>query len=89
MMAKPQRLPGLRVKEVEEELLIFKPETGEAFLLNPTASAIFELCDGERSVSSIAEAILNLVTADPETVQADVIKALEEMHQKGLIRFVE
>lgn len=88
-MAKPKRLPGLRVKEVEEEILIFKPETGEAFLLNPTASAIFELCDGERTVSSIISTILSLVEADPEKVQADVMKALEEMEQKGLIGFVE
>lgn len=73
------------LREVEEELLLYDPRTGEASLLNGTAAAIFELCDGLTPVSGMVEEILGVLSADPETVRADVQRIVGELARMGLI----
>jgi PqqD family protein of HPr-rel-A system len=85
MIARPRRRGDLLLREIEEELLLFDPRTGEASLLNGTAAAIFELCDGLTPLAAMAEEILEVLSADPETVQADVQRIVEELARMGLI----
>lgn len=85
MIARPKRRGDLLLREVEEELLLFDPRTGEASLLNGTAAAIFDLCDGLTPLAAMAEEILGVLSADPETVRADVQRIVEELTGMGLI----
>src|SRR3972149_98176 len=85
MIARPKRRGDLLLREVEEELLLFDPRTGEASLLNGTAAAIFDLCDGLTPLAALAEEVLGVLSADPETGRADVQRIIEELTGMGLI----
>jgi len=85
MSGYPRRRADLFRRDVEEELLLYDPRTGEVFLLNGTAAAIFELCDGSRSPQAIADEILTVLPADPDQVLADVHRILEEFTKGGLL----
>lgn len=82
----PQLDPAVLRRDVEDELLLYSPASGETLLLNATAAAIAELCDGKRSASDIAAIVLECITgAAPDAVQADVNKTLESLRDKGML----
>ena len=85
MIARPKRRGDPFLREGAEGLRLFDPRTGEASLLNGTAAAIFDLCDGLTPLAAMAEAILGVLPADPETVRADVQRIIEELTGMGLI----
>lgn len=87
MSRKPKLRSDLLTREVEDEFLVYEPEGGEVYLMNPMAAAILELCDGSRDAAAIAAEILDVLEADPQTVQADVERALEELSEKKLLEW--
>jgi PqqD family protein of HPr-rel-A system len=73
-------------REVEDELLLYDPRSGETLLLNASAAVIADLCDGERDPEAIARAILDAVPdADAAIVRADVHKTIDELRAKGML----
>ena len=89
MSRKPKLRSDLLTREVEDEFLVYEPEGGEVYLMNPMAAAILELCDGSRDAAAIAAEILDVIEADPHTVQADVERTLEELSAKKLLEWEE
>ncbi|MBF6569174.1 MAG: pyrroloquinoline quinone biosynthesis peptide chaperone PqqD [Candidatus Binataceae bacterium] len=66
-----------------QDLLLF-PEA--ALVLNATAAAIVRLCDGERSVSAIADAVAEQFSArDPAAIAADVDEFIRQLGARGLL----
>jgi PqqD family protein of HPr-rel-A system len=82
---RPKLRTDLIVREVDDELLIYDPRTGETVLLNGTAAAIAELCDGTGGPAAIVADILGMVEADPAVVQADVERVIRELDERGLM----
>ena len=54
--------------------------------LNPTALALWELCDGRTDVAEMVEAICLLFEVEPTRARADVESALADMVAVGVIR---
>lgn len=50
----PRRREGLSERPLPDELVLYDPETDKAYLLNRSAAAIWDLCDGERSLPELA-----------------------------------
>lgn len=82
-MTRPRLVTGARLRydEVREEHLLLVPEG--AVRLNPTAVAVLELCDGERSVDDIV-GVLNERYAGADVGQ-DVRGLVDAMGQRGLL----
>lgn len=57
--------------------------------LNPTATVIWSLCDGQCQGHQLVDALLSRYPEEPETVTADLYQALMDLETLGLIRFVE
>lgn len=57
--------------------------------LNATAYAIWELCDGETTVTEMVEASQELFDAPGEVIAADVRAILDELDRAGLIDWAE
>jgi PqqD family protein of HPr-rel-A system len=84
------QLPNIREdvlsREVEDELLLYDPKSGETLLLNASAAVIADLCDGEHDADAIAQSILEaLPDADGDLVRADVKKTIDELRDKGML----
>jgi pyrroloquinoline quinone biosynthesis protein D len=82
-MTRPRLVTGARLRydDVREEHLLLVPEG--AVRLNPTAAAVLELCDGERSL----EEIVGVLSAryDDAEIGDDVRGLLDAMGQRGLV----
>ena len=71
----------LRYDEVREEHLLLIPEG--AVKLNETAAQVLELCDGDRSVDDIAQALSERY--DGADVADDVRALIDGMAARGLV----
>lgn len=59
---------------------------GASVALNPTALALWELCDGQTAVDEMVAAVTELFGLAPERARADVVTALADMVAVGVIR---
>ena len=82
-MSRPRLVTGARLQydEVREEHLLLVPEG--AVRLNPTAVAVLELCDGERSVDDIIGVLV--ARYDGADVGDDVRELIDAMAQRGVL----
>ncbi len=70
--ARPQARPGVEAHGVLEEMVLYDPERDMAFSLNLSARAVWELCDGERTVTAIVEELSAALDDPPPRLAADV-----------------
>ena len=80
---RPKLATGVRLHwdKVRERHVLLYPEG--ALALNPTAVAVLELCDGERTLDDVS-AILS-ERYDGADVSADVAELLAAIEAKGLV----
>ena len=82
-MTRPRLVTGARLRydEVREEHLLLIPEG--AVRLNATAAEVLGLCDGERSLDDIADALS--ARYEGADVRDDVLELVDAMAQRGLV----
>ena len=82
-MTRPRLASGARLRydEIREEHLLLVPEG--VVRLNPTAAAVLELCDGERSLDDIVGTLA--ARYEGADVRDDVRGLVDAMAQKGLV----
>jgi pyrroloquinoline quinone biosynthesis protein D len=82
-MTRPRLVTGARLQydDVREEHVLLVPEG--VVRLNPTAAAVLELCDGERSVEEIVGA-LSARYEGPD-LSADVQGLVDGLTRRGLV----
>jgi PqqD family protein of HPr-rel-A system len=73
------------VQREEDRTAVFNPETGMLHALNPSALAIWELCDGQTTPEEMADAISEITGLDPVASLGDVEKTLDDLEAAGLV----
>ena len=73
------------VRRGSDDAAVFNPDTGTLHLLNASALAIWELCNGSTTCREMAEAIAEFTNLDIAAASADVALGLEELAERGLI----
>jgi hypothetical protein len=86
-VACPNRIADLRVYPLGDEALVYVPAPATAFVLNRSALAIFELCDGRRTVVEIGREFAQTLGCAPDTLLPDVDHGVSELQQMGLISY--
>ena len=84
---KPSQKTGYSLELIDDELLLFHPGQTTIIYCNQTASLVWQLCDGNRTIQEI---ITLLQTAFPEakaSIASDVEAALQDFVQHGAIEF--
>lgn len=77
---------GYFVEEIDGEWLLFRPESQKAIYLDEVASVIWQLCDGSRSASRIAEEIAVHYSGQEEEIRRDVKSTVDSLvEQEALI----
>jgi hypothetical protein len=74
----PTKSASLEVRKVGDEVLVHDPAQAKVHVLNATAGAILELCDGTRTPSEIARSIADATGADVALVTSDLETILAE-----------
>jgi pyrroloquinoline quinone biosynthesis protein D len=82
-MTRPRLATGARLQydDVREEHLLLVPEG--AVRLNATAAQVLELCDGERSIDDIVQALA--ARYDGADVGDDVRELVDGLASRGLV----
>lgn len=82
---KPRVRHGLVSRQVDEELILYDAASDRVLLLNPSAAAVLDLCDGSRSVESIANEIASRYGVERGRARSSVDSALDEFHANGIL----
>lgn len=79
-----RRIEGLVRNEIEDGYFVSDVARGKVHFLNPTAAAVFELCDGAHDAEAIASALATAFgLASPP--KSDVEVCLASLRSEGLI----
>jgi hypothetical protein len=83
----PHRADLLEVNEADDGLVVYDPTHDQVHHLNPSASMIFDLCDGTRDAEAIAQILAEAYELDTPPLE-DSLAGLEELANRNLIRYV-
>jgi hypothetical protein len=81
----PTKSENLEIRKAGDEVLVHDPAHGKVHVLNATAGAILELCDGTRTPGEIAKSIADATGADVALVARDVDGILREFSSLHLL----
>ena len=81
----PRRADGIIVRRERDDLAVLTRPTGPAYEVNDTALALWELCDGSTRVEEMVDAASELFAAPRQSLERDVLLALDELASDGLI----
>jgi pyrroloquinoline quinone biosynthesis protein D len=81
----PKQAFGFFVEEMEGENLLYRLGGHKAIHLNDTATVIWKLCDGSRSVQGIIDLLKNEYPGAEAAVAADVREAIEMLVGEGAL----
>lgn len=82
---RPLQNPDVWLRQTRDENAIYDPASGSVHLLNETALAIWNLCDGETTVEEMVTAICDLCNMHEDIVVEDVDRILTEFGAAGLL----
>jgi hypothetical protein len=83
--ARFQRRPDLLCRIIEGEVVILNREAGVLHRLNPTASRVWEYCDGTLGVDDIVTQFASAYDVDLLTCRKDVIETVLQLEALNLV----
>lgn len=72
-------------RSVDGTLMCIAPDVAPV-VLNDTAMALWELCDGTTSIHEMVEAVCELFAIPADQATLDVDRALDQMRSAGLLQ---
>ena len=83
--ARPQLNQGAELIVVADEALIYETDTGGIHKLDPVATAVCRLLDGQHTVDDVIDALAEAFGAARDTVASDVVALVVELEDRGLL----
>jgi len=83
--SKPRQQQGFRLEALDAELLLYDPEQTKTIYLNPTASLIWQMCDGTHTVDEIVGLLQESYPDAADGIAQDVDAALLQFVEHGAI----
>jgi len=81
----PRRVDEFRLEQMDEDLLLYHPGMTKAVRLNESASLVWQLVDGQRSVGEIVALLGGAYPEQASTVATDVVETLARLAEEGAI----
>lgn len=81
----PRRRPDIDLRRGEDEATVVDEEGRQLGVLDTTATALWELCDGRTTIDEIVTAVCTVWAVEPAVARQDVEAALLKMEGAGLI----
>lgn len=89
MTAQPTRHGEITGEAGPDGWAVYDPDTDKVHLLNESAKAIWELCDGNTTTSEMAAAISEITGLDLERAMADVEETIDRLGSLGLVTYTK
>ena len=81
----PKRRSDLNYRTIEGETLILNRKEGHLHQLNPTASFIWDCCDGKSDIAEIIDRLAGAYEVDSSTARKDVEEVLSNLRNSNLL----
>jgi hypothetical protein len=85
----PRRRDSVRLHDKELRSYLTLPGRRVAHELNPTARAVWELCDGTTTIEELVDAIRQVFSVDRAVAVADVTAVVDELEAAGLVMWAD
>lgn len=86
-LGKPLRKAEYLLEQMDDELLLYNPDETRVIQFNPTASLIWSLCDGTRSLDEMIVMLVDLYPEAGESIDTDVRSTIAEFDRLGCIEW--
>lgn len=83
----PRQRADVWLRASGDETTLLDPSGNHLYTLNPTALALWELCDGRTSPAEMIDAICTLFTGIYDVIEEDVERTLEDFTRARLIEW--
>ncbi|OGC24396.1 SynChlorMet cassette protein ScmD [candidate division WOR-1 bacterium RIFOXYB2_FULL_42_35] len=74
-------------EEFDDWAVVFNPDTGQAFGLNPTSVFIWKQLDGKNSIAEIVNMVKENCNNVPAEAEEHVNKFIEQLTEQGLVGY--
>lgn len=81
----PRRRLDVTSVEIDEDLMLYEPDSGDLHKLNAMAALLWERMDGSLTLREFVAALDEAVDEDVERVQRDVLAYTRELARAGLL----
>jgi hypothetical protein len=85
----PQQVGNVKIYDLFDEVVLYSQTLDMAFSLNSTAKAIWELCDGNRSVEKISYELSQQFDGSETSLLSDIDRTVKLLHQHGLLQLID
>lgn len=82
---KPTQKSGTVHYDVLNEMVVYSPDTMQAASLNESARAIWELCDGTRTVEEICRELASQIGMTVDQLSDDVKNVVDRLYELDLL----
>lgn len=83
--ARPTAAPSVSSYPLDDELVLYTPRDGQAYVLNHTAARIWHLLDGTRTTVTVARELADTFGENYDDVLTDVRELVEHLNAVGLL----
>jgi hypothetical protein len=83
----PERCRDLETHAASENYELHDPNGGTTHVLNDTALAVWQLCDGRTTPAEMVEVLKEVFQTSSEQLMADLERVLIKLTAAGLIRW--
>jgi len=81
----PVAATDYRLEDFDGELLLYHPASTRTMHLNDSASIVWYLCDGRRSIQDIVDTIVEAYPESTDNIEKDVNQALNRLVEQGVL----
>lgn len=82
---RPKRRSDLNYRTINGETLILNRQEKRLHQLNPTASFIWDCCDGNSNIAAIIDRLIRAYEVDAVTARKDVEEVLSNLQSSNLL----
>jgi len=81
----PRQAPNVVSRQIDDEAVLVHPLQGKVRVLNAVGARVWELADGQRTVSEIAETVAAEYEVELPRARADVLVFCTDLVEAGVL----
>jgi len=85
LQSRPRKAQDIMFQSMPPDTILLNLNNGYYYSTNPVGAAVWERCDGTRSVGEIADALSALFDAPKEDIERDVLQFVRDMSEEKLL----
>jgi len=82
----PEAVERIKVEIMDGETVLYGEAAKKMIYLNESATAVFQLCDGQRSVLEIIDLLTAAYPDESAAMRQDVVRVIDYLVQEGVLR---